>query len=202
MKRRYRSDDEAADVSTAGDQLELWTPGAETPVVGPLSAQERRGLLNIEMGDRRLPLRFWAKVIAERHDRLPCLCWTWVGSRDPEGYGQYNIRGQVLKAHRMAWTGLVGPIEDGLQLDHLCRQRACVRPAHLDPVPCRENTLRGVGPSALNARKTHCVNGHLLSGSNLRIADSDKRRECVECRRAWNRKNMRRYRGQSKTAEN
>lgn len=175
------------------DQLELWAPAAETPVVGPLSDQERRRLLDIEMGDRRLPSRFWAKVIAERHAQLPSACWTWVGSRDPEGYGQSNTRGRVFKAHRMAWIALVGPIEDGLQLDHLCRLRACVRPAHLDPVSCRENTLRGIGPAARNARKTQCANGHLLSGSNLRITNCDKR-ECAECRRAWNRENMRRYR--------
>jgi len=59
------------------DQLELLAPAAETAVVGPLSDQERRRLLEIEMGDRRLPSRFWAKVIAERHDELPSACWTW-----------------------------------------------------------------------------------------------------------------------------
>jgi hypothetical protein len=180
-------------VSSAGNQLELWALGVEMPVVGRLTDHERRRLLDIEMRDRRLPFRFWSKVIAERHDQLPSACWTWVGSRDPEGYGQSRVRGRVLKAHRLAWIALVGPTEDGLQLDHLCRLRACVRPAHLDPVPARENTLRGIGPTARNARKTHCANGHLLSGSNLRIIDSDKR-ECVECRRVWNRENMRRYR--------
>jgi hypothetical protein len=186
-------------VSSAGDQLELWAPAAETPLVGPLSDQERRRLLDIQVGDRRLPSRFWAKVIAVRHDHMPSACWTWVGSRNPEGYGLSNIKSQVLMAHRMSWMALVGPIEDGLQLDHLCRVHACVRPAHLDPVPCRENTLRGIGPSACNARKTHCANGHLLSGSNLRIINGD-RRECVECRRAWNRKNMRRYRKRGSAA--
>jgi hypothetical protein len=124
---------------------------------------------------------------------VQCACWTWVGSRDPEGYGQSSRRGQVLKAHRMAWVALVGPIEDRLQLDHLCRFRACVRPAHLEPVTHRENTLRGIGPSARNARKTHCANGHSLSGSNLRITRRGNR-ECVECRRIWNRENMRRAR--------
>lgn len=177
-------------MSSASDQLELWSPAAETPLVGPLDDQERRRLLDIKLYDPRLPKRFWAKVIVEQHARMASACWTWVGSYDWEGYGQSNRKGQVLKAHRMAWLALVGPIPDDLQLDHLCRLRACIRPAHLDPVTQRENILRGIGPSARNARKTLCDSGHPLSDSNLRITSCGKR-ECVECRREWNRENMR-----------
>jgi hypothetical protein len=187
-----RIDDVAADVRSVGDQLELWARAAETPVVG-LTERARRRLLDLALGDRRLPPRFWAWVLVEPHDQLPSACWTWLGPRDPAGYGQTPHGGRMFKAHRLAWLALVGPIKKGLQLDHLCRRRACVRPAHLNPVPQRDNTLRGIGPTARNAQKTHCANGHPLSGANLRITTRGTR-ECVECRRAWNRKNMRRYR--------
>ena len=188
---------EIAKENGVGEQLELFASPAEAPVVGPLSDEERRRLFEIEPVDRRLPVRFWAKVFVWQHAGVQGECWTWGGSRDPEGYGQSNRRSQVVKAHRRAWEALVGPIPDGLHLDHLCRNRACVRPAHLEPVTCRENVLRGIGPAARNARKTHCASGHPLSGSNLRIKSCGAR-ECVECRRAWNRERNRRNRARKR----
>lgn len=185
-------------MSGSGRQLELWAPAADRLLVGPLSYQERHRLFEIELVDRRLPVRFWAKVVVWQHTQFPGECWTWRGSLDPAGYGQTSRRSQILKAHRRAWEALVGPIPDGLHLDHLCRNRACVRPAHLEPVTCRENVLRGIGPSARNARKTRCASGHRLSGSNLRITNRGGR-ECVDCRRAWNRKTMRRKRARNRT---
>lgn len=177
----------------AVDQLEMWAPAAVETPAGQISDQVRRRLLDLKKGDPRLPPRFWAWVLVEPHDQLPSECWTWLGPRDPAGYGQTPHQGDMFKAHRLAWLVLVGPIKKGLHLDHLCRNRACVRPAHLDPVPQRENTLRGIGPAADNARKTHCPYGHNLSGPNLRITKRGNR-ECIECRRAWNRKNMARQR--------
>jgi hypothetical protein len=73
----------------------------------------------------------------------------------------------VTYAHRFAYSVLVGPIPDGLQIDHLCRNEMCVNPEHLEPVTQRINMLRGTGPQAVNAQKTHCPKGHPLSGNNV-----------------------------------
>ncbi len=103
---------------------------------------------------------FWEKV-----DRSggPDSCWPFLGYLNPKSYGRYReLGGRTTQAHRYAYEALVGPIPEGLTLDHLCRTRACVNPAHLDPVTNRENVLRGVGLSAQNARKDRCRNGHLF----------------------------------------
>lgn len=99
--------------------------------------------------------RFWEKVDVE-----PAQCWQWTATTAGR-YGQFVMDGgQRIPAHRYAWQALVGPITDGLVVDHLCRNKLCVNPDHLEPVPERINTLRGVAPSALNARKARCKNGH------------------------------------------
>jgi hypothetical protein len=86
--------------------------------------------------------------------------------------------------HRYAYEALVGPIPDGKQIDHLCRNRACCNPEHLEPVTIQENIRRGEGPQAINARKTHCIRGHALSGDNLYLVPKSGRRNCVICRQA------------------
>jgi hypothetical protein len=83
-------------------------------------------------------------------------------------------------AHRLVYEELVGPIPEGMELDHLCRNTSCVNPAHLEPVPHRVNVLRGVGPTAENAVKTECVNGHPLTGRNLCIR-KEGGRKCRTC---------------------
>lgn len=93
-------------------------------------------------------------------------CWEWTGARSDGGYGRYNTSDGTEAAHRVIWEHLVGPIDDGLTLDHLCRNRGCVNPDHLEPVTMRENTLRGYGISARNARKTHCKHGHPFDEDN------------------------------------
>lgn len=109
-------------------------------------------------------------------------CWLWPGSVTQEGYGMAYVSGKRVAAHRLAYERLVGPIPAGLQLDHLCRARSCVNPGHLEPVTSKENVLRGIGHTAINAKKTHCVNGHQLSGENLRIGRTGWR-ACKECQR-------------------
>ena len=118
--------------------------------------------------------RFWLKV------EDAGLCWHWTGHIGDGGYGTFRGPGRrTVKAHRFAYESLVGPIPDGLFLDHLCRVRHCVNPEHLEPVTGRVNTLRGEGITAAQARRTHCHRGHPLSGDNLWIVRG--RRCCREC---------------------
>lgn len=123
--------------------------------------------------------RFWSKVDPCRTDG----CYLWVGSFSRAGYGHFSLNSRTLKAHRFAYELLAGPISDKLTIDHLCRNRACVYPKHLEPVTIRENILRSDGPAARAARKTHCPAGHLYSPENVRIKPSDGGRECRECER-------------------
>jgi len=113
---------------------------------------------------RPLADRFWEKV-----DKQPSGCWVWTGSIT-KGYGQICVRtGRPELAHRVAYQLLRGDIPIGLELDHLCRNRACVNPGHLEVVDNRTNCLRGIGPTAINARMTHCKRGHELNGSNVNV---------------------------------
>lgn len=124
--------------------------------------------------------RFLPKVDAS--DYLGC--WPWRGSIGTRGYGMFRLhsRGPVVRAHRFAYEALVGPIPAGMTLDHLCRNRACVNPAHLEPVSNRENILRGTNPAAQNARRTHCRMGHEFSAENTHITPQGDRR-CRACQR-------------------
>ncbi len=125
--------------------------------------------------------RFWAKV--EKTEG----CWLWTGALDSDGYGNVNRSKKSVGAHRYAYELLVGPIPAGMVLDHICRNRRCVNPAHLDPVTNRENILRGEGACARHARKTHCVHGHEFTPENTRIRPNGSRR-CVACVAAYNRR--------------
>jgi len=125
-------------------------------------------------------------------------CWGWSGLLSREGYAKLKVGGMGTVGHRMIWELFNGHITAGLELDHLCRARACVNPTHLELVSHKENVLRGCGPSALAARRTHCVKGHELSGANLypTKASSKKRRVCRPCLLDA----QRRYRGRQKAA--
>ena len=132
--------------------------------------------------------RFWSKV-----DRSggPDACWPWTGATMNGGYGNFRGGyGHNVKAHRFAYELMVGPIPDGLTIDHLCRHPVCVNHAHLEPVTMRENILRGQSASALNAAKTHCHYGHPLSGANL-YAPRRGGRQCRTCRAAIERRRTR-----------
>lgn len=133
---------------------------------------------------------FWARVtVGGLLD-----CWEWQGAVNENGYGVTSLDGRAVKAHRFAWMLAGRPMPDGMELDHLCRNRRCVNPAHLEPVSGRENTLRGEGITAVNAQKTHCIRGHELTGDNL--ATRRGWRTCRACEAA----RMRRTRAALRTA--
>ena len=139
----------------------------------------------------RLPSsdRFWAKV--DRSGE----CWVWNGARDKRGYGRVGIKEQGISktflAHRVAFL-YENVVPEGFELDHLCRNPSCVRPAHLEVVTHTENVGRGFAGVLNNhmTRRTECVNGHPLSGDNLYRRRGSGVRECKECRR----ENVRRWR--------
>jgi hypothetical protein len=130
--------------------------------------------------------RFWSKV--DKHGPLsgyaPHLgpCWLWTASKMQYGYGAFNFGPRIGRAHVFAYTVLVGPIPDGLELDHLCRVPGCVNPSHLEPVTHRENCLRGTSIVAVYAQRTHCKNGHEFTSDNTGRGRGNSRR-CLACHR-------------------
>jgi hypothetical protein len=114
-------------------------------------------------------------------------CWNYTGAID-RGYGRFWVDGRTVMAHRFAWEQANGPVPDGKQLDHLCRNRSCVNPGHLEPVTIGENVLRGIGLTAENARKTSCRAGHPFTQANTYVNPRGER-QCRTCQRqrviAW-----------------
>lgn len=138
--------------------------------------------------------RFWAKVnpCGPVHPTLGSACWLWTAAVGSGGYGVVWQTGSLLYAHRFAYEAVIGPVPEGLHIDHLCRVRNCVRPDHLEPVTQRENILRGVGMCAVQAKRTHCPQGHPYSGDNLYVLRG--KRYCRECVRKSNRERAARKR--------
>jgi hypothetical protein len=115
-------------------------------------------------------------------------CWEWQGALSC-GYGSVKVGTGSSLVHRLVYELIIGPIPDGLQIDHLCRNRRCARPSHLEPVTQRVNLLRGNTLTAMHAAKTHCVNGHELVPENVwvRPRNGNKSRTCRVCIRKRNR---------------
>ncbi len=125
-----------------------------------------------------LEQRFWAKVRKTDH------CWEWMGSKDTTGYGRIHANGRQRPAHRVSYEMHVGPIPDGLEIDHLCNNRGCVNPEHLDVVTRRQNILR-----SSHAGKMFCPSGHLMDERNTAYWGKKRvGRFCRECDRQKRRK--------------
>ena len=131
--------------------------------------------------------RFWSKV-----DRSagPDACWLWKSTINAYGYGRFNCGGRrngSLAAHRVAYEELNGEIPNGLVIDHLCRVRHCVNPAHMETVTSGENVMRGMSPSVLTATTGMCRRGHVMSDENTYVYTEKNGRtkyRCRECARA------------------
>lgn len=104
-------------------------------------------------------------------------CWEWQGTLQKNGYSTFGLEAKSLRGHRWSYEHFIGPIPEGLQIDHLCRNRSCVNPEHLEPVTARENSRR--------AMRASCVNGHPFSEENTYMHGG--RRYCRTCRSARNR---------------
>jgi hypothetical protein len=134
---------------------------------------------------KTLRQRFEEKYIPEPNSG----CWLWTAGCT-DGYGQIWVgsraegTGRMAYAHCISYEFYVGPIPEGLELDHKCRVRSCVNPDHLEPVTTRENILRGMGATARHARQTHCKAGHSLSRDNLGAYGLKHGfRRCMKCDR-------------------
>lgn len=139
-----------------------------------------------------LPINMQTKIVPAGE------CWEWVGAKISTGYGSLTNgqRGSVL-AHRKSYEIVVGPIPEGLTIDHLCRNRACINTDHLEPVTNAENTRRAA------ALRTHCVKGHPFDGDNVRVQvrkNGWRQRICVTCARVTGSAHMRRVRAERKAS--
>ncbi len=153
------------------DDLPMWTPGDKYS--GRLLSLGQRCLQKIDAsGD----------------------CWEWTAGCYPSGYGLFSINASTTHAHRMVWELLVGPCPSGLEPDHLCRNRVCVNPDHLEWVLPIENKRRSFCPSSHVLKTGYCKNGHLFDGGNVYIKPNGGR-QCISCRRATDQRRQPRRRG-------
>jgi len=117
--------------------------------------------------------RFWKFVRVSKAG-----CYEWLGSVSPQGYARISVAGRPELAHRWVYETFVEIIPKGMVVDHLCRNRKCVNPEHLQIATHRENMLCGTGMAARNKNKTHCVRGHAFDSVN-----KNGHRFCRKCAR-------------------
>jgi len=145
--------------------------------LGPGSEASHDGVL--EFGDRRLPRRFWHKVIPNEETG----CWEWCAAHNRKGYGHFGWNGRHHMAHRVSFTVLVGPIPEGKEVHHICVNPPCVRPDHLAAVTHLENMQASSSPIMKKAKQTHCKRGHAFTPENtfIRKLRGRRHRRCRRC---------------------
>lgn len=140
---------------------------------------------------RKQLIRLFSKIAVDRATG----CWNWTAGIGRGGYGKTNFGSEFMTSHRLMYAWLVEPIPKGWKiktLDHLCKNRKCCNPAHLELVTIQENVLRGDGPPAMFARSTHCKRGHQLTVVG-------KRRRCLICHtKAQHDNYVRKYTGETR----
>ncbi len=161
----------------------MWTyPLASKPHVAdrgvPFRVLRAQNTNNMKRKVKNEEGRFWSHVTKSDDG-----CWRWTGATNGHGYGCFWTETKTWGAHRYAYEKKLGAIPNGMVLDHLCRNRLCVNPEHLEIVPQVENVRRGESLAVANRAKTHCVNGHRFDQKNtyVRRRAWGESRECRKC---------------------
>ncbi len=155
------------------------------------------------MKTRPIPEHLYGKLSARlgKVTKKTDHCWNCTAWKNAKGYALIMVYSPGLRfqvfAHRAAWTIQNGPIPEGLVIDHLCKNRACVNTSHMEVVTLKENTLRGTGPTAINARRATCKAGHPYSEATLLTVTKNDRRRCRICAGIW----KKRYRAKRKAGK-